>query len=117
MGNKIDLPVNDEFSRLYSQFVLKEREIRLIINDLDKLAATLRLESYNNKYEKIKTIDNEIKFLYYQMEKKAADKMNSQNDALKKQLLVEVKKRYMSLIEDYMKIPMRIFSTIKLEIK
>lgn len=117
MGNKMRLPENDEFSKLYSQFILKERELRIVIDDLGKLATTLRLESYNEKYEKIKVIDNEIKFVYYQMEKKAADKMNTQNETLKKQLLVEVKKRYLSLIEDYMKIPLKIFSTIKLEIK
>ena len=114
MGNKIKLPENDEFSMLYSQFILKERELRIVIEDLDKLAATLKLESYKEKYEKIKVIDNEIKFIYYQMERKAADKMNAQNESVKKQLLVEVKKRYLSLIEDYMKIPVKIFSTIKL---
>lgn len=117
MGNKMKLPENDEFSRLYSDFMIKERELRIIIDDLNKLAATLRLESYNDKYEKIKSIDNEIKFLYYQMERKVADKMNAQNETIKRQLLVEVKKRYMCLIEDYMKIPVKIFSTIKLEIK
>lgn len=117
MGNKMNLPENDEFSTLYSQFILKERELRVIIEDLNKLAATLRLESYNEKYERIKSIDDNIKFLYYQMERKVLDKMSPQNETIKKQLLIEVKKRYMSLIEDYMKVPVKIFSTIKLEIK
>jgi len=113
----MNLPENDEFSTLYSQFILKERELRVIIEDLNKLAATLRLESYNEKYERIKSIDDNIKFLYYQMERKVLDKMSPQNETIKKQLLIEVKKRYMSLIEDYMKVPVKIFSTIKLEIK
>ena len=117
MGNKINLPPNDEFLINYNQFIFKERELKCVINDLYALAETLKLESYNKKYENIKRIDNEIKFLYNQMEKNVIDKNNQNHEFYKKQKLVEVKKKYLSLIEDYMKIPIKIFSALKLEIR
>lgn len=117
MGNKINIPENDEFFINYKQFIIKETELKNKIDELYRLADNLRLESYNEKYDKIKIIDNEIKFLYSQMEKKAVDRNNPKLEEIKRKKLIEVKKKYLSLLEDYMKIPVKIFSTIKLEIK
>ncbi len=120
MGSKLNLPKDDEFLNYYNEYILKESELKSIIDELYRSAELLKIETYNERYEKIKVIDNNLKFLYKQMEGSAIDKINPQqqkHEEFKKQKLVEVKKRYLSLIEEYMKIPIKIFSTIKLEIK
>ena len=46
------------------------------------------------------------------------EKFNSkEKEEYKKKKLVLIKKKFMNLIEEYMKLPLKIFSTIKVSIK
>lgn len=120
MGNNVTLP-DDEFKKSYENFNQNEATMRKIIKKLISQAEILKLESYNEEYKIIKILDNKMKINFDLMEKdyltSKTQNINTKLLELKKTRLSEIKKRYLTLIEEYMQLPLKIFSTLKLSIQ
>ena len=121
MGNstKLRLDPNDEFLIHFEKFIENEKKIKKIIKLLLLKAENLNLETYNEYYISIEEYEKELKKSFSMMEKDIyKEKFNSkEKEEYKKKKLVLIKKKFMNLIEEYMKLPLKIFSTIKVSIK